>query len=147
MSDQLSVINSYSDQWIKVLEKDPVRPHITFWQRIASNREVFVVHDGIFVKSVLCAAYLSDVPSNETELLTIPTYYNVVCFYSIWSNERGYGKKILDHTLNHIRCIRPYITRVVTLSPKTDMAAKFHIGNGAKMYRENEDSVNFEYPF
>jgi hypothetical protein len=147
MADQLSIINSYSDQWIKVLGRDPVRPHIKFWERIASNREVFVINDGIFVKSVLCAAYLGDVPRDEIELLTIPTYYNIVCFYSIWSNERGYGKKILDHTLNHLRCVRPYITKVVTLSPKTEMASRFHLGNGAKLYRDNENSVNYEYPY
>jgi hypothetical protein len=147
MADQLSIINSYSDHWIKVLEQDPVRRHIKYWERIASNREVFVINDGIMIYSVLCAAYLDNVPRNEDELLTIPTYYNVVCFYSIWSNKSGYGKKILDHTLNHLRCVRPYITRVVTLSPKTDMATKFHMGNGAKMFRENEDSINYEYPY
>jgi hypothetical protein len=33
----------------------------------------------------------------------------------------------------------------VTLSPKTDMARKFHLKNGAKIFRENEETVNYEY--
>jgi hypothetical protein len=33
----------------------------------------------------------------------------------------------------------------VTLSPKTEMARRFHHKNGATTYRENADSVNYQY--
>lgn len=36
--------------------------------------------------------------------------------------------------------------RLVTLSPKTDMAMKFHLSNGAKLIAENLTTNNFEYP-
>jgi len=39
----------------------------------------------------------------------------------------------------------PTVTRFVTLSPKTDMAHRFHIRNGARMLRENADTINYEY--
>ena len=39
----------------------------------------------------------------------------------------------------------PEITEFVTYSPKTEMARKFHLKNGASTYRENEDSVNYKY--
>jgi hypothetical protein len=147
MADQLTIITSLTDQVLDIIQQDPVRPHITAIERVAANREVFIINDGLSVKSVLCVAYLSDVPKTEFELLTIPACYNIACLYSIWSNERGYGKKLLNHSLTHIRFVRPYINRVVTLSPKTDVATKFHLANGAKLFRENEDSVNYEYPY
>ena len=37
------------------------------------------------------------------------------------------------------------IQRFVTLSPKTDMAHRFHIGNGAGILRENASTINYEY--
>jgi len=37
------------------------------------------------------------------------------------------------------------IKRFVTLSPKSEMAKKFHLKNGASIFRENEDTVNYEY--
>ena len=40
----------------------------------------------------------------------------------------------------------PTITRFVTLSPKTEMAKRFHTKNGATTFRENSESVNYEYP-
>jgi hypothetical protein len=33
----------------------------------------------------------------------------------------------------------------VTLSPKTEMARKFHLKNGAEVFRENPDTVNYLY--
>jgi hypothetical protein len=37
------------------------------------------------------------------------------------------------------------VNKFVTLSPKTEMAKKFHTKNGATLYSENIDSYNFEY--
>jgi hypothetical protein len=39
----------------------------------------------------------------------------------------------------------PSVTRFVTLSPKTNMARRFHLKNGAIVFRENDDTVNYEY--
>jgi hypothetical protein len=33
----------------------------------------------------------------------------------------------------------------VTLSPKTEIAGKFYLKNGAEIFRENPDSVNYLY--
>ena len=38
-----------------------------------------------------------------------------------------------------------HLNRLVTLSPLTDMARKFHLRNGAKELQVNETSQNFEY--
>jgi hypothetical protein len=38
-----------------------------------------------------------------------------------------------------------HLHRLITLSPLTDMARKFHLNNGAKELRVNKTTVNFEY--
>jgi hypothetical protein len=105
----------------------------------------FAIENGKSYKSVLCVAYIGAIPKTEDEVFSEWSSFNVACFYSVWSNERGYGRKIIQSSINHIRWNRPYITNAVTFSPKTDMAKNFHLANGAKLYRENEDSYNFEY--
>jgi hypothetical protein len=49
-------------------------------------------------------------------------------------------------TVEQIKEKFPTITRFVTLSPKTEMARRFHHKNGAVTFRENQESVNYEYP-
>ena len=39
----------------------------------------------------------------------------------------------------------PSVTRFVTLSPKTEVARRFHLRNGAIVFRENLDTINYEY--
>jgi hypothetical protein len=39
----------------------------------------------------------------------------------------------------------PTVTTFVTLSPKTEMARRFHLKNGAGVYRENSDTINYIY--
>jgi hypothetical protein len=48
-------------------------------------------------------------------------------------------------TVDQIKEQFPTVTRFVTLSPKTEMARRFHHKNGAVTLRENEDTVNYEY--
>ena len=143
--DQLTAITAHTEYWSSVLEADPVRPHISHWQRIAANRECFVIHEGIRVKSVLCCAYVGGVPIDEPTLFQQWTNFSVVCFYSVWSFERGYGRQIINSAMSHIRWSRPEVYRAVTLSPKTEVAHKFHRANGAKLLQENPESLNFEY--
>ena len=38
-----------------------------------------------------------------------------------------------------------YLNRLITLSPLTEMATKFHSRNGAKLSQVNETTQNFEY--
>ena len=39
----------------------------------------------------------------------------------------------------------PEVDHVITMSPPTKMAMKFHIGNGAALLFPNEETVNYEY--
>ena len=54
------------------------------------------------------------------------------------------GRKIVLELQDMIRETYRF-KRLVTLSPKTDMATKFHLSNGAKLIAENMLTNNFEY--
>jgi hypothetical protein len=66
-------------------------------------------------------------------------------FYTIWSYAPGAGVELLRATVAEIQRQFPSVNRFVTLSPKTEMAKRFHTKNGAGVYRENLDTVNYEY--
>ena len=69
---------------------------------------------------------------------------NVAVAYTVWAKMKGGGRHILNEIYKKFK--REHrIDRLVTLSPKTEMARKFHMSNGAVEFRENDDTINYEY--
>ena len=64
--------------------------------------------------------------------------------YTVWSKKKGGGKLIVKQVYKMIKKSN-HLNRLVTLSPLTDMARKFHLSNGAIEISVNETSQNFEY--
>ena len=64
--------------------------------------------------------------------------------YTVWSKKKGGGKLIVKEVFKKIKKSN-HLNRLVTLSPLTDMAFKFHSKNGAKLLQVNETTQNFEY--
>ena len=124
----------------QIITGDPVRPHINAETRLAPGRDVFHIDDMAY----LCIAYLDRVPADEDCLLSA-NCGSVAVAYTVWSLEKGYGRKIIIAARDIIQETWRF-KRLVTLSPKTDMAMKFHLSNGAKLIAENLTSNNFEYP-
>lgn len=124
----------------QIITGDPVRPHINAETRLAPGRDVFHIDDMAY----LCIAYLDRVPADEDCLLSA-NCGSVAVAYTVWSLEKGYGRKIIMQARDIIQETWRF-KRLVTLSPKTDMAMKFHLSNGAKLIAENLTSNNFEYP-
>ena len=124
----------------QIITGDPVRPHINAEDRLAPGRDVFHIDDMAY----LCMAYLDRVPADEDCLLSA-NCGSVAVAYTVWSLEKGYGRKIIMAARDIIQETWRF-KRLVTLSPKTDMAMKFHLSNGAKLIAENLTSNNFEYP-
>ena len=124
----------------QIITGDPVRPHINAETRLAPGRDVFHIDDMAY----LCMAYLDRVPADEDCLLSA-NCGSVAVAYTVWSLEKGYGRKIIMAARDMIQETWRF-KRLVTLSPKTDMAMKFHLSNGAKLIAENLTSNNFEYP-
>ena len=124
----------------RIITGDPVRPHINAEDRLAPGRDVFHIDDMAY----LCMAYLDRVPADEDCLLSA-NCGSVAVAYTVWSLEKGYGRKIIMAARDIIQETWRF-KRLVTLSPKTDMAMKFHLSNGAKLIAENLTTNNFEYP-
>ena len=70
---------------------------------------------------------------------------DTVVFYTIWSYKPGAGQQLIREGLKQIKNQLPNVKRFVTLSPPTEMARKFHLRNGANVFRVNDGSVNYEY--
>lgn len=134
-----------SDWWSGLFKDDPVRPHIPANKRMSGNKKAWVLthENGIDAQAVICAAFCSDVPVTEQDL--DKTGDSVVAFYTVWSYGRGAGKKIIFEVADFLKANYPKLERYVTLSPKTDMAYKFHIRNGAELISENQTTDNYEY--
>ena len=140
----LHIINSLNDSWIHLLKDDPVRPSIPTQSRVHDHAEIFVLLEGTEPRAVTCVAYLDCVPTTETELGIVGN--RVAAFYTIWSYSAGAGRSLIRQAQQHIKAHRPETQRFVTLSPKTEMARKFHLKNGATTLQLNDDTVNYEYP-
>lgn len=69
----------------------------------------------------------------------------VLCPYSIWSYQRGHGRKLISNLLEATPIMHPEVDAVITMSPHTHTAMKFHLSNGAGIFSSNEETVNYEY--
>jgi hypothetical protein len=139
----LKIITSVADPLVDLVRDDPVRPAIPTSSRIHDHAEILVLMEEDRPAAVVCVAYLDSVPTNELELGAVGD--NIAAFYTIWSYAPGAGRRLIRAARIHIAQTRPSITRYVTLSPKTEMARKFHISNGASTLKENDDTINYEY--
>ena len=61
-----------------------------------------------------------------------------------FGQKKGGGKLIVKEVYKKIKKSN-HLNRLVTLSPLTEMATKFHKRNGAKLLQTNENTQNFEY--
>jgi len=133
-----------ADRFFSFLLEDPVRPKIPTEQRVGPNRDIFVLHEADRVDAITCVSYHNRVPERETELFQIGDA-SIAVFYTIWSYRPGAGRELILDSVRRIRQDHPEITRFVTLSPKTEMARKFHLRNGALIHKENLETINYEY--
>ena len=142
---------------VELCESDPVRPNIPIGWRVAKgSREVYYIESPgpesptFQTDSVLCLAYLNDIPINEDELLSFSHGNKFAIFYTVWSNTKGMGRQIIMDTAKLIRNKNihnwdKWDIRYVTMSPKTKMARDFHLRNGAELIQKNPTTYNFEY--
>ena len=142
----LHLIETLGDKFLDFLSQDPVRPHIPAEQRVGDNRDIFVLRSSIDeARAITCVSYQNSVPEAESELFTETDEPDTAVFYTIWSYKPGAGKELLTSAVAHIKATKPAIKRFVTLSPKTEMAKRFHTKNGAITFRENVETTNYEY--
>ena len=124
----------------KLCEDDPVRKNIPYdWRVDGPNREMFHLEQ----KAVICVAHLEAIPTTEEALMSFG-WGPFSIFYTVWSKEKGLGRQKIIETWNLLKG-QHFNNRYVTMSPKTEMAMKFHLKNGAILLQENPETNNFEY--
>ena len=143
---ELYHLKDLTDPLVKLIKDDPVRPHIPLEQRVNSNSRIFVLKDEEDKPlAVTCVKFLERVPSSVDDLAEVAVNTNTAVFYTIWSYAAGAGRRLIEEAQAEIKKEHPEVETYVTLSPKTEMARRFHHKNGAKTLRENDDSVNYVY--
>ena len=158
-------INNFFD-WIKGAElielkrcntkEDPVRPELDNDFRTSFGRKIYGVKYKNEIHAVMCFAFTNKVPkdvvqldkfSHDAFLQSTQRGQNVgqiAIAYTVWSKKKGGGKLIVKEVFKKIKKSN-HLNRLVTLSPLTEMATKFHLRNGAKLLQVNESTQNFEY--
>ena len=137
-------------------KEDPVRPELDNAFRRRYGRKIFGVRYKGEIHAVMCFAYTNEIPKSVEELdrlsqdahlqstLRGQNVGKIAIAYTVWSKKRGGGKLIVKEVFKKIKKSN-HLNRLVTLSPLTDMAYKFHSKNGAKLVQVNETTQNFEY--
>ena len=142
----LHLVSDFTDKFFSFLLEDPVRPNIPHVDRVGTNKDIFVMRDeDDKVQAITCVSYQVTIPTSEAELFENCDHPEVAVFYTIWSYKPGAGRQLIFDAVQYIKEHRQEIKRFVTLSPKTELAKRFHIKNGAVVFRENTDTVNYEY--
>lgn len=141
----LEFIKDLSNKLLEFIKDDPVRPEISKEFRVSDGRVVAALVEEDKPDAIVCVSFHDYVPKNVEELTQTTQVPTTAVFYTIWSYKTGKGQELLIEAVKKIQNEYPSITRFVTLSPKTDMARKFHLRNGAIVFRENDNTINYEY--
>jgi len=141
----LHTITTISDDLATLIKDDPVRPEIPLTDRVNSNSRIYMLKDGDQTLAVTCVKFLETIPSAVDDLVVIIGGATTAVFYTIWSYTAGAGRDLIVAAQRSIESEFPEIQTYVTLSPKTEMARRFHLKNGARELRENVDTINYIY--
>jgi hypothetical protein len=139
-------ITDLSHTLLSFIKDDPVRPEIPKDFRVSDGRVVAALTDEEHnPEAMVCVSFHDFVPEDVEGLSKTSTVPTTAIFYTIWSYKSGKGRDLLYQAVKGIQAQYPSVTRFVTLSPKTNMARRFHLKNGAIVLRENIDTTNYEY--
>lgn len=141
----LTIITNPSHQLLQFIKDDPVRPDIPAEYRVSHGRRVAVLENEDKPEAMVCISFHDFVPESVEDLDKVTEVPTTAVFYTIWSYKPGAGRLLLTQAVEEIKQSHPSVNRFVTLSPKTELARRFHLKNGACVFRENADTVNYEY--
>jgi hypothetical protein len=137
--------------------EDPVRPELDLSFRTSHGRKIYGLKDAQGdIAAIMCFAFTNEVPktvqemdvlSKDAELQAVHragVQGNIAIAYTVWAKKKGGGRAIVNEVYKMVKNSN-HLSRLVTLSPLTDMARNFHLKNGAKELQVNETTQNFEY--
>jgi hypothetical protein len=141
----LHTITTITEELELLIKDDPVRPEIPLTDRINTNSRMYLLKNGDDTSAVICVKFLESVPAAVEDMAELVERATTAVFYTIWSYAAGAGRILLQETQKSIKAEFPDIQTYVTLSPKTEMARRFHLKNGASELRENIATINYIY--
>lgn len=141
----LHLITTTADQLIEYIKDDPVRPEIPKEFRVSDRRYIAAIVEDQRPSSMVCVSLHDFIPATVDDLSKTVENPTTAVFYTIWSYKPGSGATLLRMAVKDIKERNPSIVNFVTLSPKTEMARRFHLKNGALVLRENDSTVNYQY--
>ena len=105
------------------VKDDPVRPSLSYAFRKSVGEMFYIGEDK--PTAIVCTAFTTDIPKTvrELALYSHPQGDNCIA-YTVWSYAPGAGRDIIYELRDY--AIENDFKRLVTLSPKTRMARKFH---------------------
>ena len=137
--------------------EDPVRPDLSLEFRQAYGRKIYGIKDEDGdIAAVMCFAFTNGIPKSVEEMDAMSkdaamqavhragVQGNIAIAYTVWAKKKGGGKHMVNEVYKMVKKSH-HLNRLVTLSPLTEMARRFHIKNGAKELQVNEETQNFEY--
>ena len=158
-------INDFFD-WVKGAElvslkecntiEDPIRPELDNEFRTSYGRKIYGVKYKNEIHAIMCFAFTNKIPKTVKDLddlskdaflqsaLRDQKVGKIAIAYTVWSKKKGGGKLIVKEVFKMIKKSN-HLNRLVTLSPLTEMATKFHLRNNAKLISVNDTTQNFEY--
>ena len=141
----LHTITTITEELELLIKDDPVRPEIPMSDRINTNSRIYLLKNGDNTSAVTCVKFLNDVPKAVEDMAGLIETATTAVFYTIWSYAAGAGRTLIQEAQQSINEEFPDIQTYVTLSPKTEMARRFHLKNGASELRENITTINYIY--
>ena len=141
----LYTITCITEDLETLIKDDPVRPEIPLTDRVNINSRMYVLKDGDKTEAVTCVKFLNSIPEAVEDMAGLVESATTAVFYTIWSYAAGAGRVLIQEAQKSIEAEFPGIDTYVTLSPKTEMARRFHLKNGAGIYRENSTTINYIY--
>ena len=108
----------------------------------------------------MCFGFTNDIPKTveELDLMTKDAHLQstlrdrkvgrIAIAYTVWSKKKGGGKLIVKEVFKKIKKSN-HLNRLITLSPLTEMARRFHLHNGAVELQVNEKTqiLNIKFNF
>ena len=139
------------------IAEDPVRPELSLEFRQSHGRKIYGIKDEDGdIAAVMCFAFTHHIPKSVEEMDRLSkdaamqaihragVKGSIAIAYTVWAKKKGGGKHMVNEVYKMIKQSN-HLNRLVTLSPLTDMARKFHLKNGAKEVQVNLTTQNFEY--
>ena len=137
--------------------EDPVRPELSLEFRQSHGRKIYGIKDEEGdIAAVMCFAFTHGIPKSVEEMDTMSrdaamqavnragVQGSTAIAYTVWAKKKGGGKHMVNEVYKMIKQSN-HLNRLVTLSPLTEMAEKFHLKNGAKLVGKHLTTQNFEY--